>query len=370
MLDIRPFPPVVSLLGAHCNLEKRCLWGFFTALLFGLIVTPKVIRFLSRHGIYQVFRSRQQVHTLAILHNGKAGVPTMGGISVLIASLSAALLWASFNDLVIIALLVYLSCSLLGAVDDAAKIIRGNSKGLVAWQKLFVQALITWGVWKLAMKSPPIGDIFTNVDWPRQIRGVDAEMIAVILPIFYFLVIAGTSNGVNITDGIDGLAITNMLQCFIFFGVIAFFSCNAGVVNKSSLTYIGGASELAVLCACFAGGCLSFYWFNTHPAMVFMGDTGAIGLGGLLAIVAILLKQPFAIVLVGSVFVIETLSVALQVTSKKLFHKKIFLMAPLHHHFELKGYTERGIVRTVFVLQAICLAIAFCIIFYGCFARS
>jgi phospho-N-acetylmuramoyl-pentapeptide-transferase len=149
--------------------------------------------------------------------------------------------------------------------------------------------------------------------------------------------------------------------------VVAFYSCDINVASKAHLTYIGGAGEVAVLCACFAGGSLAFTAFNWYPASVFMGDMGAVGLGGLLAGIAILLRQPFILILVGLIFVIETVSVVLQVTSKKIFRRKIFLMAPIHHHFELKGYSERSIVKVVFVLQAICLVAAFFIIFHGCF---
>jgi phospho-N-acetylmuramoyl-pentapeptide-transferase len=263
-----------------------------------------------------------------------------------------------------------LLCSLLGALDDATKITKGNAKGLTSWQKLFAQLLVTWGVWHVALNNPPIGDLVMNVGWVRILEGLDPQKIAAILFLFYLLVIAGTSNGVNITDGIDGLAITNIMQCLIFFCVVAYFSCDVAVSNWSSLTYIGGASEIAVMCACFAGGSLSFFMFNMHPASLFMGDMGAIGLGGLLAIIAILLKQPFMLILVGAIFVVDTISVAMQITSKRLFRRKIFLMAPLHHHFELKGYSERGIVRTAFIIQAICVIAAFFIIFHGYFERS
>jgi phospho-N-acetylmuramoyl-pentapeptide-transferase len=186
------------------------------------------------------------------------------------------------------------------------------------------------------------------------------------IAIFYFLVIAGTSNGVNVTDGIDGLAITNVIQCLVFFTVTAFYSRDIGIAGKSLLTYISGAGELAVLCACFTGGCLAFVRFNWYPASVFMGDMGAIGLGGLLAGVAILLRQSFALLLVGSIFVVETISVALQITSKRIFKRKIFLMAPLHHHFELSGCSERMIVKVVFVIQALCVTAALYIVFHEC----
>ncbi|MDR1413892.1 MAG: phospho-N-acetylmuramoyl-pentapeptide-transferase [Puniceicoccales bacterium] len=367
MLDIRPFPSVVALFGAQFTLYKRCCYGFLTAFLVGLTLGGPVIKFLMRHRIHQIFRSRQQVHNLAILHGPKAGVPTMGGLIVLLASSIAMIFWVAFNDLVIVALIVYLACTLLGAIDDALKLMRGNCKGLTSWQKLFAHGLVTWLLWYISSKSLPVSDLLTRFDWEWFNGKFNPQDAITLIFIFYFFVIAGTSNGVNLTDGIDGLAITNVVQCLIFFCVLAFYSRNVAVANKSLLTYSAGTSELAVLCSCFAGGSLAFYRFNLYPALVFMGDMGAMGLGGLLAIVAILLRQPFILLLVGSTFVIEAISVTLQVVSKRLFGKKIFLMAPLHHHFELKGFSERTIVRVVMIWQAMCLAAAFYIIFHEYF---
>jgi phospho-N-acetylmuramoyl-pentapeptide-transferase len=290
----------------------------------------------------------------------------MGGFIILFASIAATVLWAAFNDMVVVTLIVYLFCTLMGAMDDALKIIRENSTGLTAWQKLFLHGLITAFVWYVASKNPPVNNLLTHVDWRWLVGQFDSSTVALLTFAFLFLVIAGTSNAVNITDGIDGLAISSTMQCLFFFGVVAFFSRDFSVAKKSLLTYISGSGELAVLCACFTGGSVAFFAFNMSPASIFMGDMGAIGLGGLLAIVAILLRQPFALVLVGSIFVVETVSVALQVTSKRLFKRKIFLMAPLHHHFELKGHSERAIIRVAFILQTICTVVAFCIVFYGC----
>jgi phospho-N-acetylmuramoyl-pentapeptide-transferase len=288
----------------------------------------------------------------------------MGGAMVLISSLTAVALWASPNDLVIVCVLFYLACTLFGAIDDLLKIGRGNSVGLTACQKLLLQALLTIVVLCVARQAPPINNLLTHVDWPWFSVTFSPGVALIVMLIFYFLVFAGTSDAVNITDGVDGLAITNIMQCLIFFAVLAFYSCDAGVARKSLLAYIGGAGELAVLCSCFAGGCMAFWRFNAYPASVFMGDMGSMGLGGLLAIVASLLRQPFMLLIVGLFFVIEALSVMLQLTSKRLFHKKIFLMAPLHHHFELKGYAENKIVKVVFWGQALCLLIGFCVIFH------
>jgi phospho-N-acetylmuramoyl-pentapeptide-transferase len=270
-----------------------------------------------------------------------------------------------FNDLVVTALAVYLVCSALGGLDDLLKIIRRNSSGLSSWQKLFLQGLVTWFALRFAANNPPVYGLLVDVHWHWFRRLFEPDMALAALGIFYFFVVAGTTNAVNITDGIDGLAITNIMPCLAFFMVLAVCSCDAFAIPGTFLTYIAGAGELAVLCACFIGGCLAFCVFNLSPASIFMGDLGSIGLGGLLAILACMLRVPFILLIVGMNFVIETLSVAAQLTSKRLFKKKIFLMAPIHHHFELKGYTERQIVKVAIALQCIHLLVAFGIIFHG-----
>jgi phospho-N-acetylmuramoyl-pentapeptide-transferase len=287
----------------------------------------------------------------------------MGGILILIAALLSVLLWTSFNTLVTVTIIIYVLCTLVGALDDIVKIVMGRSKGLSYWQKLIFQALIAWYVAKLALSDPPLHGLL-DFDW-AHLKQFEPDGTLWILPVFYFLVIAGTSNGVNITDGVDGLAIVNVILCLFFLGVVAYFSRSVNVATHSLLTYSAGAGELAVLCSCFIGASLAFALFNCHPASVFMGDMGAIGLGGLLAIVALLLRVPFTLLLAGFIFVIETISVMLQVTSKKIFHRKIFLMAPIHHHFELRGCSEKKIVGAAVLIQLAATAAAFAIVFYG-----
>ncbi|MDR2778726.1 MAG: phospho-N-acetylmuramoyl-pentapeptide-transferase [Puniceicoccales bacterium] len=365
-LDIRPFPPLVSLLfGEQYDLYERCIYGFATAFIVVLIIGKSIIRMLLKHQIRQVFRTKQQVRDLAILHDHKRGVPTMGGIMIALASFIAIALWTSFNDLVITSLLVYFLCSLLGATDDILKIIKGNSKGVTSGQKLFVQALMTGFVFYIASQNPPINDLLTHVNWKWFHSYFDPQIALAVIVVFYFCVIAGTSNAVNLTDGVDGLAIINIALCFVSLAVCAFYSSSVNITRETLLSYIAGSTELAVLCSCFAGGCLAFFLFNVHPASIFMGDIGSIGLGGLLAIVASLLRLPFILLAIGIIFVIETISVMLQVTSKKIFRKRIFLMAPLHHHFELKGFFEGEIVKTAFCIQVVFTLIALFIIFYG-----
>lgn len=365
MLDIRPLPPLIHLISdSHFELYRRGLFAALTAFFVCLISGPFIIRLLKSHRIRQVFRTRQQVRDLAMLHESKAGTPIMGGLLILLGAMSSMLLWVSFNELVIIATCVYLSCTLLGIIDDSLKIFFNSSRGIHALYKLIVPALMVVMLYYIAKASPPLRHLLTYVDW-EFLHAWTPRTVMIAIAVFYFFVIAGSCNAVNLTDGIDGLAITNILMCFVFFAIISFSSCNFKLTEQSMLSYISGASELYVVCCCFAGACLAFCLFNLNPASIFMGDTGSIGLGGMLAIIAILLRQPFTLLLVGIIFVVEALSVMLQMTSKKIFRRKIFLMSPIHHHFELKGNSERRIVKTAFVIQCLCILLTLAIIFYG-----
>ena len=337
------------------------------ALIIGIVIGPKCIQLLSAHRIKQVFRTRQQVRELATLHESKAGIPTLGGIIIAIASLTSATLFVSFNDFVVLALGVYVLCSLVGLLDDLLKIVRDNSNGISSWQKLTGQCLISVLFLAIIFCSPQLKNNRLSVSWPWFNQTFSGGLGIFILISFYMLVLTGTSNAVNLTDGIDGLAISNLFFCFLFLSAMAFLSYDFSFATHSALTYSSSAKELAVLCACFAGGCFAFCAFNLHPASVFMGDMGSIGLGGLLAATAILLKIPLILPFVGIIFVMDTLSVILQISTLRLFKRRIFLMSPVHHHFELKGYSERTIVKSAFIIQIIGVIIAYSIIKYGHF---
>jgi phospho-N-acetylmuramoyl-pentapeptide-transferase len=351
-----PLPSIVGLLSdVKFSLLRRCFYGFLTAVFIGWCVARPLIRYMSLHKIVQMLRTRHQVRELAALHSSKVDTPTMGGVIVFIAALPSTLLWASPNDLVIVALSVYLLCTAVGALDDLLKITHANTVGVRGWQKLILLAAITWLLFRTVPPHSPIGNILMHVNWRWFNVAFTPQAATIIVAVFCFFVISGTSNAVNLTDGIDGLAIANIMQCLVFFTVIAFYSCTMVASRHPLMTYIAGASEIAVMCSCFLGGCFVFALFNAHPASVFMGDIGSMGLGGLLAIVAILLRQHFSLLAVGIIFVVEALSVIAQMTAKKFFKGKIFLMSPLHHHFELKGFSERRIVRGAAAIQAICV---------------
>ena len=342
--------------------------GVFAALISFLICTicgPFFIKALKVLHINQVFRTKEQVRELAQLHKSKAGVPTMGGLIISLGALISTSIFCKFNKFVVISVIVYALGTALGMLDDLLKISRGNSKGIAAKYKLLLPACIITLLMIVSNNDVTLKNILTNIEWGWITLILNPKVLFGIITIFYFFVIAGNSNAVNLTDGIDGLAITNITVSFVFFAIIALGSSNNCCTNNTFLTEIDGAEQLYILCCGFAGACISFYIFNRHPASVFMGDTGSLGLGSLLAIIAILLRQPFALLSVGIIFVSEAISVMLQVSSKKLFDRRIFLMTPIHHHFELKGFSEKKIVKSALIIQCVFTIATLIVIFYG-----
>jgi len=320
-------------------LTLRSILGTLTALLIALLVGPTMIKQLSNHQVGQTVRDDGPQ-----THLRKAGTPTMGGALILIAITLSILLWGDLtNQYVWVVLAVMLGFGAIGWVDDYRKIVRKNTKGLPARWKLLWQTVIALGAASIlfSMATLPIETsllvpFFKNVMIP--------------LGLFYivlaYFVIVGCSNAVNLTDGLDGLAILPTVMVGGALGIFAYATGNAQFASYLAIPYIPGVGEVAVFCAALVGAGLGFLWFNTYPAQVFMGDVGALGLGAALGIIAVVVRQELILLVMGGVFVMETVSVILQVASFKFTGKRIFRMAPLHHHFELKGWPEpRVIVR-------------------------
>ncbi|MGC6341668.1 phospho-N-acetylmuramoyl-pentapeptide-transferase [Bisgaard Taxon 45] len=317
----------------------RAILGLLTALLLSLWIGPKVIRRL------QVLKFGQEVrHDGPESHFSKRGTPTMGGVMILFAITVSTLLWANLaNPYIWFSLFVLLGYGAIGFVDDYRKITRKNTDGLIARWKYFwlsVVALIT------AFSLYAIGQ---DTDATRLVVPFFKEVMPQ-LGLFYivltYFVIVGTSNAVNLTDGLDGLAIMPTVLVAGAFALIAWATGNVNFAEYLHIPYIKFSAELVVFCTAIVGAGLGFLWFNTYPAQVFMGDVGSLALGGALGVIAVLVRQEFLLVIMGGVFVVETLSVILQVGSYKLRKQRIFRMAPIHHHFELKGWPEpRVIVR-------------------------
>jgi phospho-N-acetylmuramoyl-pentapeptide-transferase len=320
-------------------LTLRAILSTLTALLIAVIIGPKMIRWLQRMQIGQTIRDDGPESHLA-----KSGTPTMGGLLILAAIVSSVLLWSDLtNRYVWVTLFVLVSFGVIGFVDDYRKVIRKDAKGLIARWKYFWQSVIAIVVaiylyW--SQQNPAETALLVPF-----FKDVMPQMGLFFIVVTYF-VIVGTSNAVNLTDGLDGLAI---VPTVLVAGAFAIFAYATGNINFSAylnIPYLPLTSELVIVCTAIVGAGLGFLWFNTYPAQVFMGDVGSLALGGTLGILAVLVRQEIVLFIMGGIFVVETLSVILQVGSFKLRGKRIFRMAPIHHHYELKGWPEpRVIVR-------------------------
>jgi len=329
----------------------RAMAAALTSLLLSLALGPRTILLLTRLKLGQPLRSRDEVHKLADLHSSKKGTPTMGGILILLTVTISSLLWCDpSNKLYWLVLGSMLFLGFIGFADDYEKVAKKNSKGIRGWQKLAAQLLLAIFVTVY---------LHHNSDYPGASNGlyipflktpvvVDMGIFAVI---FFALVIMGTSNAVNLTDGLDGLAIGCSISVAITYAIFCYVAGNAHMATYLILPLVSGAGDLAVFCAALVGSGLGFLWFNCHPARVFMGDTGSLALGGGLGVIAICVHQELALVIAGGVFVLEAGSVLLQVASFKLTGKRIFAMSPLHHHFELKGWNESTVTVRFWILS-------------------
>ncbi|MEC9407149.1 MAG: phospho-N-acetylmuramoyl-pentapeptide-transferase [Abyssibacter sp.] len=331
-------------------LTVRAILGVLTALVVSLLFGPLLIRRLTSRQIGQVVRDDgPQSHLV------KAGTPTMGGLLILAAVIIATLLWSDLsNRFVWIAVFVTVSFGVVGFVDDYRKIRYGNSKGLSARAKYFWLSLagfVATGVLYATATSPTETTLFFPF----------FKDLAIPLGGFFvfwgYLVIVGTSNAVNLTDGLDGLAIMPCVLVASALGVFAYATGNAVYSEYLGIPYVPGVGELAIFCTAIGGAGLGFLWFNTYPAQVFMGDIGALALGGALGVVALMVRQELVLVVMGGVFVAETVSVILQVASFKLTGRRIFRMAPLHHHFELKGWAEPKIIVRFWIITLVLVLI-------------
>ena len=322
----------------------RAVLSTLTALVISFIVGPMMIRKLTAYKIGQSVRDDgPQTHLT------KAGTPTMGGALVLVSVAVTTLLWADLsNRFVWVVLIVTIGFGAIGWVDDYRKVVHRNPKGLSARAKLFWQSVLgaaAAAYLALSAQSPAetelIVPFFKQVAYPLGLVG---------FAVLTYFVIVGTSNAVNLTDGLDGLAILPTVMIASALAVFAYVAGHAVFSRYLGFPHIPGAGELTVLCAALAGAGLAFLWFNAYPAEVFMGDVGALALGAALGTIAVIVRQEIVLLVMGGVFVVETLSVMLQVASFKLTGKRIFRMAPLHHHYELKGWKENQVVVRFWII--------------------
>jgi phospho-N-acetylmuramoyl-pentapeptide-transferase len=337
---------LVKALNVFQYVTFRTTYATITALLISLLFGGRVIRWLRRMKVGQQVREEGPE-----AHLQKQGTPTMGGILVIGAVVISTLLWARLNGLYIwIALLSTICFAAIGFLDDYAKMVKKRSLGLTGRQKLIGQFLIAVGVFAALYLSH---DYTWNVSLPF-FKATAQSQITNVFPIIYFgliaLVLVGFSNAVNLTDGLDGLAIGVTLVAMSAMTAFTYLIGDARWASYLDLTHRPEAAELTIFCGSMVGASLGFLWYNAPPAEVFMGDVGSLAIGGALGTVAILTKQEFMLVMVGGVFVIEAGSVLLQVGSFKMTKRRIFKMAPLHHHFELQGWKESKVVFRFLIL--------------------
>ena len=316
------------------SVSGRVLIAGTASLLMCLFLSPKFIEFLRRREFGQNIREEGPQG-----HQTKAGTPTMGGIIIFVAFTVPFLILSGRDWQSLGVLGAALACALLGFADDYTKIVKRRSLGLRARTKLLVTIAISLGLWWVATQKAHLAPTV-------RLRFVDVQLdLGPLYPVFIYVVLAGTTTAVNFTDGLDGLA--------------------AGCVAIVLLAYIGitfisdGQIDLTYLAACLVGACIGFLWFNSFPASIFMGDTGALGLGGAIAGLAVMTNTEVLLVLLGGIFVIEVLSVLIQVFSFQVFRRRVFLMAPIHHHFELLGWSETKIILRFWIVAAACGAIGF-----------
>jgi phospho-N-acetylmuramoyl-pentapeptide-transferase len=313
------------------------LIGGTASLLICIFLSPSFIGALRAREFGQQIREEGPAG-----HHAKAGTPTMGGIIIFTAISVPFLILVDYSDWRAVGVYIAaMACAGLGLVDDAQKVFKRRSLGLRGRWKLGITIAISLFLWWVATEQAGLGSTL-------RLRSVDATIdLGIFYPVLIYLVVAGTSNAVNLTDGLDGLA--------------------AGCAAIVLLAYIGitfitqGQQELALLCGCLVGACVGFLWFNAFPATIFMGDTGSLGLGGAIAGLAIMTKTEELLILLGGIFVVEALSVMIQVFSFQTFRKRVFLMAPIHHHFEISGWSETKIILRFWIVAAVCSAIGFTI---------
>lgn len=343
-----PLTKYVSGFNLFKYITFRTAGATFTAIIICLVLGPLFIRLLKKYHVKETIREEGPSS-----HFKKAGTPTMGGLIILAGIIIPTLLWADLtNFYVLMILLTTLWLGLIGYMDDYLKAVKGQPKGMIAKKKLVGQVLLGL-IFAILLQYVVPTDQYDGTTAIPFLKNYILVLGVLYIP-FVIAVITGASNAVNLSDGLDGLAIGLCGICFFAFGGIAYVTGRLDFSNYLQIEYLPGVGELSIYCGAAIGSSLGFLWFNSHPAEVFMGDTGALALGGALAATAIMLKKELLLVIVGGVFVMEALSVIIQVVSYRYRGgKRVFKMAPLHHHFELSGWPESKVVVRFWILGAL-----------------
>lgn len=339
-----PFHEEVIGLNVLKYITFRTFMAAFTAMLIYFVFGGPVIRYIRRRQFWQTVRDDGPVS-----HMDKRGTPTMGGLLLWIAVFTATILWVQFsNALVWIGLILTMVFALIGFFDDYRKIIRKDAKGLRGRYKFTIQMAVAAAAVAILFRAAGV-DTHLSIPFFKAVNP-DLGWWYVV---FGTLVIVGASNAVNLTDGLDGLVTMPSIVAFLAYAVLAYVAGNVKISGYLGVPFVPGSGELAVLCGAVVGASIGFLWFNAHPASIFMGDVGSLPLGALLGYVAVVTKNELLLVIIGGIFVLETVSVIAQVVSFQLTGKRVFRMAPLHHHFELKGWPESKVIVRFWIIAFI-----------------
>lgn len=343
-----PLHDINSFFNLFRYITFRSAMAATTAFFISLILGPIIIGQLKKLKVGEKINKGDSA-SLDKLHSLKDGTPTMGGILILIAMIVSVLLWADLtNQLIIRCLLVTVWLGITGFMDDYLKQVKKKSKGLTATSKITSQIILGLILGTILFLDPA-NSIKLDIPFLKDV----SFDLGIFYILFVILVIAGSSNAVNLTDGLDGLAIGNVIMAAVTFSVLSYVSGNIKFSQYLYIPYIEGAGELTVFCASILGAGLGFLWFNCYPASIFMGDVGSLALGGALGAVALFIKKELLLIIVGGIFVLEALSVILQVASFKLTKKRIFKIAPLHHHFQFLGWPESKVIVRFWIIASL-----------------
>jgi phospho-N-acetylmuramoyl-pentapeptide-transferase len=338
-------------------ITTRTLCATATAAFIGFIIGPRLIRRLRRLKFGQHYdddRTGDLAHRF-----DKKNTPTMGGVLIFGCVFFSSLLWADPNVWTLVALFVYSALTAVGFRDDYLKVVRKSRDGISSWEKILWQTLITAVALAVLLWRPESHARIRELWVPFVKHPMVASLPIAVLFVFVYLWIVGFSNAINLTDGLDGLAAGCTITVALVYGIMAYAASNIKIADYLLISYVPGVGELTVVCGSLVGACLAFLWYNSYPAEVFMGDTGSLALGGLLGVIAFMVHQPFTLVIVGGVFVWEALSVVIQVSCFKITRRRcgvgrrVFLMAPIHHHFQKKGWPETKVVLRFWILSLI-----------------
>jgi len=343
-----PLRNLISGFNVFRYITFRTAWAALTALVISFILGPWLIERMRQIKLGQYIREEGPKS-----HQQKAGTPTMGGILINIAILIPTLLWADvLNPYIWIVLFVTFAYGAIGFIDDYRKLIKRHNLGLTAKEKFTMQFLVALAAGLAVAYLPSIHNNYSTVLTFPFFKTLHLNLGILYIP-FIMLVIVGASNAVNLTDGLDGLAIGSTLIVAVTYTILTYAAGNFRVADYLHIAWVPQAGELAVFCGAMVGASLGFLWFNAHPAEIFMGDVGSLALGGAIGCLAVMIKQEILLVLVGGLFVVEAVSVILQVASFKLTGRRIFKMSPIHHHFELAGWRETKVVVRFWIIAII-----------------